>query len=79
VNIGRGTAAQFAILKTGSAGGGRTVTPISGLGAQAFSISQGGVVRGVDAITARGLLVSVAANVTLAQNETLVRQLMNLP
>jgi hypothetical protein len=79
INIGRGTTSEFATLRTVSAGGGRTVTPISGLGTEAFSISKGGVVRGVNAFTAHGLLISVAANLSLTQSEALIRQLMKLP
>jgi hypothetical protein len=78
LNLGRTNAASFAILRSTSAGGGRTIATIAGLGASAFSISLNGVNRGVDALSAQDLLVSVAANIPLARNEALVRQLMAL-
>src|SRR5712691_13311840 len=79
VNIGAGgTAANFATLRAGSGQGGRTTTSISDLGSSAFSISQNGVPGGVDVLTAQGLVFSVAARLSLAQDEALIRQLMTL-
>ncbi len=79
VNIGQGgTTSSFAALRAVSGQGGRTVAPISGLGSSAFSISQNGVPGGVDVLTAQGLVFSVAANLPLAQDEALIKQLMRL-
>ncbi len=78
VNLGAGGAAQFAVLKAASAGGGRTITPISGLGSSAFEISKAGVVRGVDALSARNVVVSVSADQPLSKTEAIVQQLVSL-
>ena len=78
VNIGQGTPALFAVAKAAAAGGGRTITPITGLGAQAFSISRAGVVRGVEALTDSNLLVSVTSTLTATQDESLIKALMQL-
>jgi hypothetical protein len=78
VNIGQGSAAQFAILKAGSGNGGRTVTPISGLGSAAFSISNKGLVRGTAVLTSQGAIYSVSSTLTLAQDEALISQMMQL-
>ena len=79
VNIGKGNAAAFATLQSASGQGGRTVTPISGLGTSAFSISKGGVPAGVAVLTADGTLYSVTANLPTAQTEAMISQLMKLP
>jgi hypothetical protein len=79
VDIGvGGTTAVFDALRTTSAQGGRTVTPISGLGAAAFSVSKNGVTAGVSVLTAQGLVYIVESNLPLAQAEALIKQLMNL-
>ncbi len=78
VNLGAGGAAQFAVLKAASAGGGRTITPIPGLGSSAFEISKAGVVRGVDALSARNVVVSVSADQPLPKTEAIVQQLVSL-
>jgi hypothetical protein len=79
LNIGSGgTAASFAQLRATSAGGGRTATSVSGLGTDAFSISKGGKVAGVDAIDSHGVIFSVASSLTLDQDEQLLTQLMSL-
>jgi hypothetical protein len=80
VNIGvGGTAAAFDALRTTSGQGGRTVTPIGGLGVSAFSVSKGNVPAGVAVLTAAGLVYDVNSNLPIAQDEALVRQLMALP
>ncbi|HTP08924.1 MAG TPA: hypothetical protein VMP08_11780 [Anaerolineae bacterium] len=80
VNIGAGgTAAAFDALRTTSAQGGRTVTPISGLGASAFSVSKNNVPAGVSVITDQGLVYAVITNLPIAQDEALIKQLMSLP
>jgi hypothetical protein len=76
VNIGSGNAANFASLLTALRGGGRTITMISGLGSSAFSFIKNGIPNGLAVLTARGLVFSVAANLSLAQEEALFRQLM---
>jgi hypothetical protein len=78
VNIGQGTAAEFATLKTTSAGGGRTITPINGLGVSAFSITKNGKPGGVDALSAQEVVFSVASNLPIARDVDLIKQLMNL-
>jgi hypothetical protein len=80
VNIGvGGTAAAFDALRATSAQGGRTVTSISGLGASAFSVSKNGVPGGVSVLTAQGLVYVVTSNISIAQDEALIGQLMKLP
>ncbi|MGA2036615.1 MAG: hypothetical protein ABSH04_03410 [Acidimicrobiales bacterium] len=49
---------------------------ISGLGSSAFSFIKNGIPNGLAVLTARGLVFSVAANLSLAQEEALFRQLM---
>jgi hypothetical protein len=79
VDIGvGGTTAAFDALRATSAQGGRTVTPISGLGASAFSVSKNGVTAGVSVLTAQGLVYVVESNLSLAQAEALIEQLMKL-
>jgi hypothetical protein len=79
VNIGvGGTAAAFDALRVTSAQGGRTVTPISGLGMSAFSVSKGNVPAGVAVLTAQGLVYDVNSNLPIAQDEALIKQLMAL-
>ncbi len=79
VNIGvGGTVAAFDALRATSAQGGRTVTSISGLGSSAFSVSKNGVTAGVSVLTAQGLVYVVESNLSLAQAEALIEQLMKL-
>lgn len=79
LNIGAGaTASAFDTLRTGSAQGGRTVTPIDGLGASAFSVSKGGVTSGVSVLTAQGMLYVVESSLTQDQDVALIKQLMAL-
>jgi hypothetical protein len=80
VNIGAGgTAAAFDVLRTTSAQGGRTVQPISGLGATAFSVSKNNVPAGVSVLTDQGFVYAIISNLPIAQDEALIKQLMNLP
>ena len=79
VNIGAGTTpAAFDQLRTTSGQGGRTVTPINGLGASAFSVSKGGKTAGVSVLTAQGMLYVVESNLSLDQDVALIQQLMAL-
>jgi len=79
VNIGvGGTQAAFDALRATSGQGGRTVTPVSGLGVSAFSVSKGKVPAGVAALTADGLIYDVTANLTIDQDVALIKQLMAL-
>ena len=80
VNIGvGGTAANFAALKASSAQGGRTVTSVSGLGTEAFSVSKNNVPAGLSVLSANGLLYVVNSNLPIAQDQSLMEQLMKLP
>lgn len=80
VNIGAGgTAAAFDTLRATSAQGGRTVKPISGLGSSAFSVSKNNVPAGVSVLTDQGFVYVVESNLPIAQDEALIKQLMNLP
>jgi len=80
VDIGvSGTAASFDTLRTSSAKGGRTVTAISGLGASAFSVSRNGIPAGVSVLTAQGFVYVVESNLSIDQDESLIKQLMMLP
>ncbi len=79
VNIGAGgTAAAFDALRAISAQGGRTVTPVSGLGVSAFSVSKNNVPAGVAVLTAQGLIYDVTSNLPIAQDDALIKQLMAL-
>jgi hypothetical protein len=79
VNIGvGGTLAAFDALRATSAQGGRTVTSISGLGVSAFSVSKNGVTAGVSVLTAQGLVYVVESNLSIAQDQALIEQLMKL-
>ena len=78
-NIGvGGTPAAFDALRATSAQGGRTVTPINGLGVSAFSVSKNNVPAGVAVLTAQGLVYDVNSNLPIAQDEALIQQLMKL-
>ncbi len=80
VNIGAGgTTAAFDNLRTISAQGGRTVTPISGLGSSAFSVSKNNIPAGVSVLTDQGFVYVVESNLPIAQDEALIKQLMSLP
>lgn len=80
VDIGAGgTSASFDALRTSSAKGGRTVTAISGLGASAFSVSKNGIPAGVSVLTAQGFVYVVESNLSIDQDESLIKQLMLLP
>jgi hypothetical protein len=78
VNIGQGSAAAFATLRAASGGGGRTITPVPGIGSTAFSVSNGGLVRGLSVLTPQNAMYTVTTSLTLARDEALVRQLMAL-
>jgi hypothetical protein len=79
VNIGQGNKSSFTTLRAATAGGGRAIAPISGLGASAFSISTNGAPGGVDAVTAQNVVFVVASlSLTIEQDEALIRQLMQL-
>src|SRR5579859_7539460 len=79
VNIGvGGTQAAFDALRATSGQGGRTVTPVSGLGISAFSVSKGKVPAGVAALTADGLIYDVNSNLSIDQDVALIKQLMAL-
>ena len=79
VNIGAGTTpAALDQLRTTSGQGGRTVTPINGLGASAFSVSKGDKTAGVSVLTAQGMLYVVESNLSLDQDVALIQQLMAL-
>jgi hypothetical protein len=80
VNIGvGGTATSFDALKSTSAKGGRTVTSITGLGTSAFSVSKNNVPAGISVLTAEGLVYVVNSNLSIAQDQSLIEQLMKLP
>jgi hypothetical protein len=80
VDIGEGgTAAAFDTLRTSSAKGGRTVTAIGGLGASAFSVSKNGKPAGVSVLTAQGIVYVVESNLSIDQDEALIKQLMMVP
>jgi hypothetical protein len=80
VNIGvGGTAANFDTLRSTSGKGGRTVTSISGLGVSAFSVSKNDVPAGISVLTDQGLVYVVNSNISLAQDKSLIEQLMKLP
>jgi hypothetical protein len=77
VNIGPGTPAAFAVLKSKSGGQGRTTATVSGLGSEAFSTSNGGRPGGVAVLTSQGDVFAVIAPLPFARDEALLRQLMS--
>ncbi len=79
VNLGPSDTASFDILRTQSGGGGRTIASIDGFGAQAFSVSMNGVVRGFAVLTPGNALYSVTTTFSLSQDEALVRALEAVP
>jgi hypothetical protein len=79
LNIGKGgTPAEFATLRSISGAGGRTVTAINGLGGSAFSITRNGVAAGMAVLTSDGRLYAVTTNLSVAQDEALIKQLEKL-
>jgi hypothetical protein len=78
VNIGTGGATGWATLRSISGAGGRTLTTLHGLGAQAFSITHNGVPGGVAVLTSPGAIYSVSSNLPIAKDEALITQLMKL-
>jgi len=80
VNIGvGGTPAAFDALRSSSAKDGRTVTEISGLGVSAFSVSKNNVPAGVSVLSDQGIVYVVNSNLPIAQDQSLIEQLMKLP
>jgi len=77
VNIGPGTPAAFAVLKTKSGGQGRTTASVSGLGAQAFSTSNNGKPGGIAVLTSGGDVFAVITALPFSRDEALLRQLMS--
>ena len=78
INLGPASAAQLAVLRAASGGGGRTITTVSGQGASAFSVSKNGVVHGFAVLTTQGTLCSVTTGLSLAQDEALCAALTQL-
>jgi hypothetical protein len=79
LNIGSdATPASFAASRAAAAQGGRTVTPLGGLGAQAFSISKNGVPGGVEVLTPQGQVFAVTADLPIAEDEALIVKLMSV-
>jgi hypothetical protein len=78
LNVGKGTPALFDVARARSAGGGRTITTIPGLGTQAFQISNGSLVRGMEAISQQGVIVSVSSTLSAAQDKSLIAQLFQM-
>jgi hypothetical protein len=77
LNMGPGSIEDFTVLQTSTAASpGVAIQPIGGLGTIAFSITHSGTLGGVDALGANSLVVSVAANLTLSQDEALIRKLI---
>jgi hypothetical protein len=70
------TSADFATLRAKSGGGGRTVASVGGIGTEAFSVSRNGVPGGFAVLTSQGQLISITANIPIARDEALARQLM---
>jgi hypothetical protein len=76
LNLGHGSQAAYEILRAGSASGGRTVQAVSGLGTEAFSVTNLGKTAGLATLTNQNILVSLTTNLTLAQDEQLTRSLI---
>jgi hypothetical protein len=76
LNLGQASQSAYEILRAGSAAGGRTVQAVSGLGAEAFSVTNLGKTAGLVTLTNQNVLVSLTTNLTLAQDEQLTRSLI---
>jgi len=79
LNMGHGSAALFSELSAATAKGqGVTITPVAGLGVSAFTISRSGAVTGADLLTARNVIISVAARLPAGQVQGLAQKLLAL-
>jgi hypothetical protein len=76
LNMGLGTPAEFAALRSISGQGGRTTTTVSGLGSTAFEVSKDGKPGGMAALSPNDVLVSVTANISFDQDRSLIQQLL---
>jgi len=75
VTVGRGTTADLARVEAQTAAK-QTVTPVPGFEAGAYTVSKNGVVRGLVAVSAGGLLVSVSSTLTESQDEALIQKIV---
>ncbi len=71
ITVGPGNAAVLATAQTNIAKS-ETVATVSGFEAGAFTVSKGGLIRGLTVLSNSGWLVVVTSNFTLAQDEALV-------
>jgi hypothetical protein len=78
LTVGKGSPAAMALSRATTAGGGRKVASVAGLGVTAFSISSGGLVRGMEALDANGVMYVVSSTFTAAQDEAMIKQLIEL-
>ena len=76
LNMGPSTPAAFAILRSKTSGGGRTITQVSGLGSEAFSVSKNGKPGGESALTTGGVIISIVSNIPFAKDTAVIQQLM---
>jgi|GEM_PF-4073100 len=79
ITIAPGNISAFAALKTTSSTAANTITPVSGLGSSAFSITKNRVPAGMAVLSAHGLIISVTANLSLAQDKQLLSELLIEP
>jgi len=77
LNIGASTPAALAELETKTRGQGRTTAAVGGLGAKAFSTTNHGKPAGMAVLTSGDDLFVVTTNLTFAQDEALLKQLMS--
>ena len=78
LNIGASNQAAFDKLRTETAQGSRTVKALSGMGGQALTVYNNGKVAGITVLSDQNVLYVLTANLTLDQDEALVKQLMAL-
>jgi len=77
LNIGASTPGALTLLESKTRGQGRTTAPVSGLGVKAFSTTNHGKPAGMAVLTSGNALFVVTANLSFAQDEAMLKQLMS--
>jgi hypothetical protein len=75
LTVGPGSSSSFAQLETSTRNGPVTVAPLHGLGQQAFTISRGGKVAGVDLLTSDDVTIALGAALAPGQVQRLASKL----
>jgi hypothetical protein len=77
LNVGASTPSALTELEAKTRGPGRTTAPVSGLGVKAFSTTNQGKPAGMAVLTSGNALFVVTANLSFAQDEAMLKQLMS--